>query len=74
MTGALFARTLKQDPELRHDFETFVKDQRSEASRELESAAADIAIFHAQGKIRMCDNLMTMLKQQMNLSAEESDG
>lgn len=72
MTGSLFARTLKQDAELRHDFEAWIAELRGYASRILETAAADVAIFHAQGHIRQLDAMKVALEQMMNLPSEEN--
>ena len=72
MTGSLLARTLKQDRELRHDFEAFLKERRDDASHQLENAGADIAIFQAQGKIRALDDLKTMLEQMMGAPSEQN--
>lgn len=69
MIGKLFARTLKQNAELRHDFEAFLKELRGHASHELETLESDIGIFHAQGKIRALDTLLTTL-EQLNESTE----
>ena len=69
MIGKLFARTLKQNVELRHDFEAFLKEQRDHASRALESAEIDIVIFRCQGKILALDALLTTL-EYLDTSAE----
>ncbi len=71
MTGSLFARTLKTNPEIRKDFENWLKEHRAFASHDLENAGADIAIFQAQGKIRMVESLKFALQELMNSPVEE---
>ena len=72
MNGTLFARTLKQNPELRHDFDAFLKEQRDNFSHELENNSSDVGIFNAQGKIRALDAIKSTLTDMMNLPAEEN--
>jgi hypothetical protein len=72
MNGSLFARTLKQNPELRHDFEAWLKEVQENYRHELESAGLDIAIFRAQGKVGVIYDLKNNLEQMMNLPAEEN--
>jgi len=74
--GRLFARMLKQDRDLRRDFEEWIKELRAEFSHELESAAGELPVYRTQGKIFGLDVLISMLEQAMNLPADEttSDG
>lgn len=68
MIGSLFARTLKQNPELRHDFDAWIKELRGYASRTLETAVADVAIFHAQGQIRQLDAILVDLEARVAIA------
>lgn len=61
MTGSRFARTLKQDREIRADFEAWIMEHRAHASREMESGSDLREFLIASGKIRQIDQLMVAL-------------
>lgn len=71
MTGSYFFHAIKTDRYLRENFEAWIKEQRAEHSRELETTNSDQIMFRAQGKIHALDNLINMLEQALNLPADD---
>ena len=70
MTGSYFFHAIKTDRLLREHFEAWIRVQRAEHARELESANFDNLVYRAQGKIHALDTLISLLEQGLNLPPE----
>jgi hypothetical protein len=68
--GRIFARTLKDSMDARHDFESFLLERRDEIRKQLESAKGRRNIYVLQGKIAGLDDISNVLSQLLSPEKE----
>ena len=72
MIGKLFARTLKLNPEVRHDFEAFIGEHIENARSANETENDTIRIHRNQGQVAALRQIQSDL-EELN-TTEDADG